>query len=96
MEAFACRFLRQLSFLGEAEAQTLKPGRYLRYLLTQGNKALGRVAVDKIWLRRCRRAELRVNSVQEFWSEFNKGGYFSQNGQDAEGVLLSWAVLRSV
>jgi hypothetical protein len=88
MEAYACRFLRQLSFLGEAEAQALKPGRYLRYLLTQGGTVLGRAAVDNIWQRRCLRAERRVKSVQEFWNEFKKGGYFSQDAQDAEGATF--------
>jgi hypothetical protein len=87
--AFACQFLRLLDFLKENEAQTLKPGRYLRYLLTRGGTQLGRVAVDKIWYRRCVRAEQRVKNVEEFWHHFNQGGFWSQNGQDFTYILIA-------
>ncbi len=70
-------FLSQLYILGPREAEQLKPGRYLRFLLTAGNRlGNGWESVGNVWKDRCFRVEDYLhrfggNELERFWGECN-------------------------
>ena len=89
-------FLYKLQWMGAAEAQQLKPGRYLRFLVTNGGRQTGRAAIDDIWFRRCQRAEMQLQGQhEEFWDLVRNGTCFSADAQEltqGEGSLKASVV----